>query len=352
MRDRATINPEMFILARESRGLTQNELKDKMGVIQGTISKVEQGILRPSEDLIGKFSEHLSYPKSFFYQQGHRYPPAAPFHRKRQSLSRSLQSQIEAIANIRNLHISKLLDQVDLTSSILTLQPEEYKHGPVEIAHAVRHFWRLPRGPINDLTAVMEHAGMIVIFADFGTHLIDGITFITTIQHPVVYINKDIPTDRMRLTLAHELGHIVMHDIPRENMEEEAFLFAGEFLAPGDEIGPYLHNLSLDMLARLKPYWKMAMSALIMRAKHLKKITADEERRLWAKMNYYGYMQHEPIQLDLPPEKPSLMDEVVEYHQKDLGYSNDELCKLLAIHDEDLRRWYIPKRVERLRVVK
>ncbi len=354
MRAQATINPEMFILARESRGLTQNELKDRMGITQGIISKVEQGFLRPSEDLVNSFSEHLHYPPEFFFQVGFRYPPTAPFHRKRQALSKKLQSQIESTFNIRNLHVRDFLNQVDLDTSVISLDPDDYnQNGPAEIAKAVRQYWRIPRGPIKNLTSIMESAGVIIIRTDFGTTLIDGIAFITETQHPVIYINKDIPADRERLTLAHELGHIIMHNCPKPNMEEEAYLFAGEFLAPGDEIGPYLNDISLDTLARLKPYWKIAMSALIMRAKHLNKLDQDEERRIWARMNYHGYKQREPVQLDFPPEEPAMLKEIIEHHLDDLGFSVLELCRMLAIYEDDFRRWWYPQDIQKkLRIIK
>ena len=233
MRAQTTINPEMFILARESRGLTQNELKDRMDVTQGIISKVEQGLMLPSDDLITSFSKHLRYPREFFFRVGDRYPPASPFHRKRQALP-EVQAQVEAISNIRNLHIPELLDAFDITSSVRTMDPDDYKrNGPVEIAKAIRQYWKLPRGPINNLTSVMEGAGIVIIYTDFGTSLIDGITFITDIKHPVIYINKGMPTDRIRLTLAHELGHIIMHNIPKPTMEDGAIYLLVSFWLPG-----------------------------------------------------------------------------------------------------------------------
>ncbi|MBK7012326.1 MAG: ImmA/IrrE family metallo-endopeptidase [Xanthomonadales bacterium] len=45
----------------------------------------------------------------------------------------------------------------------------------------------------------------------------------------MIFINKDVPGDRWRFTLAHELAHLVMHDIPKPDMEDEADEFASEF---------------------------------------------------------------------------------------------------------------------------
>jgi Zn-dependent peptidase ImmA (M78 family) len=57
---------------------------------------------------------------------------------------------------------------------------------------------------------------------------------------------KVIPGDRERLTLAHEVGHVVMHHLPtEEDPEDEANLFAATFLMPADDIHGDLGNLTL-----------------------------------------------------------------------------------------------------------
>lgn len=58
---------------------------------------------------------------------------------------------------------------------------------------------------------------------------------------------KNIPADRLRATLAHELGHLVLHmndnSISKErNIEDEAWLFAGEFLLPVEGLRKQLIN--------------------------------------------------------------------------------------------------------------
>ena len=59
-------NSEMLILARESRGLTQQECAIKCQISQGEQSKIETGIKDPSDDLILKFSSVLRYAPLFF----------------------------------------------------------------------------------------------------------------------------------------------------------------------------------------------------------------------------------------------------------------------------------------------
>jgi len=347
----------MFILARESRGLTQVQLKDKMKVSQAVISRVEQGFLKASDDLIKNFSDNLQYPESFFFEPGYRYPPATPFHRKKKALPKRIQSMIEAKANIRRGHITKLLNAVEfIDTKVRHLDLCEYNDDPSEIARAIRRAWMLPRGPIENVTKTLENSGIIVVFWDFGTPLLDGFTLLTDNAPPIIYINSDMSGDRIRFTLSHELGHVTMHSTPTSTMEDEADLFASEFLMPSDEIGPYLNHtpvnqINLNRLASLKLYWKASMAALLKKASHLKKITYNQERYLWSQMAKYGYLKREPVQFDLSVEYPSLLQEILDLYSNELSYSNYELSELMALHEEEFSELYLPH-TQKLRVVK
>lgn len=269
----------MLILARESRGVTQSGLAEAVGVTQAAISRAEKGLSGISDELLETIATNLEYPVSFFYKAGHRYPPSTPFHRKRKALPKKTQYQIEALANIRTLHLDNLLQSVEfLENKIRYLDLDDYNDDPREIARAVRSYLKLPRGPIKNLTNVLEDIGIIIIHCDFGTPLIDGFTLIARKNHPVIFLNQDIPGDRMRFTLAHEFGHMVMHEVPKSTMEEEANGFASEFLVPGQEIRPSFSEVTLRTLATLKPYWKVSMAALLECAYQIGKISSNQRR--------------------------------------------------------------------------
>ncbi len=108
---------------------------------------------------------------------------------------------------------------------------------------------------------------------------------------PLFYLNADTPADRLRFTLAHELGHIVMHhqQTNEANVEEEADRFAAEFLMPEQEIGTSLYALNIPKLTRLKGYWKVSMGAILRRARDIGKITDRQYRNLWEQMSRLGF---------------------------------------------------------------
>jgi Zn-dependent peptidase ImmA (M78 family) len=158
---------------------------------------------------------------------------------------------------------------------------------------------------------------------------------------PLFFVNRSAPPDRYRYTLAHEIGHIVMHAMPSVAMEKEADQFAAEFLMPRREIRTHFARpFTLQKAAELKPHWKVAMSALIRRAHDLDMISDRYYRGLMTQMSRHGYRLHEPVALD--PEEPSIVQAVIDVHTNAHGYSIQELANLALLSVDDFNRYYPP----------
>lgn len=335
----SNVNHNMVILARESRSLTQSELALRMDVSQGWISKIEQGLLEIPDDILQRLSEILYYPVEFFRQSGVIYPSWSFQYRKRAAMSQKDNHKIQANINIRRLQIQRLLGAVDIdTSKLLHLSVEEYP-SPSSIAQAIRSAWMLPRGPIVNLVKTVEDAGILVLFCDFQNHYFDGVTLITPELIPMIFVNSDIPGDRLRFTIAHELGHIIMHRFPSETMEDEANQFAAEFLLPQADILPDLQNLTLQKLADLKRHWKVSMAAILKRAKDLEAITDRSYRTLQMNMSAKGMRTQEPI--PIPKENPTLLKEILQLYYTELGYSESDLSKSLLLNFNEFQEYYV-----------
>lgn len=340
------VDPNKITLARESRGYTQKKLSEILCVSQGRVSRMERGALVVPDDLLARLIEKLKYPKEFFLEPTYIFKPISPFHRKRKRLPKKIQNQLEAEANIQHLHISKLLNAVEVPDHVLYQDLEELNITPQQAAIRLRQYWRLPRGPIENVTQCLEDAGIIVVHHDFGTALTDGFSMIVKDLPPMVFINSNTPGDRLRFTLAHELGHIVMHSIFTLEIEDEANAFAAEFLMPEDEIKPYLKNLSFKKfrkLADLKRYWGCSIASFIYQADVFGTIAKNQARYLWTQYRKMGYHRKEPI--DIPIEKPYLMDELIDLHVNDLDYSVSEMCELLMCSQSDYRTLYKHKKL-------
>jgi Zn-dependent peptidase ImmA (M78 family) len=170
---------------------------------------------------------------------------------------------------------------------------------------------------------------------------VDAISQWTPDMPPVFFINEEIPGDRLRFTLAHELGHVIMHQVltldPRD-MEREADRFAAEFLMPAKEITNDFSSVTLADLVRMKAYWKVSMAALAKRAHDLGKLTPRQYRALFEQMSKLGYRTKEPE--PIPVEEPMLANEILDVYRDEKQYSIPELSRLVVLHPHEFRAVY------------
>jgi Zn-dependent peptidase ImmA (M78 family)/transcriptional regulator with XRE-family HTH domain len=322
--------------------MTQSELAVAIGVTQSKISKLEDGLLPTlsAEDL-ENLSRVLDRPHHFFMQWGESRAACASFYRKKSALPVKLLNRCDARMNIQRIQIEKLVKDAEMeTKSLPRIDPDECIGGPVEVARLVRKTWGMPRGPVKNLTELVEDAGIVVVPFDFGTNKLDGLSVLGDGRVPIIFINPAFPAGRQRFTLAHELGHIVMHTIPKPEMEDEAHAFAGEFLMPEADIISSFYPIGLDQLARLKLHWRVSMQALLKRGCDLGAITERYGRYLWMQMGKFGYRNREPHEEQIPHEHPSLLKELVDLHLSDLEYTKHELAHALMMSERDFEQTY------------
>lgn len=340
-----TVNPEMLTLARESRGLTQTVLAKKSGITQYNISRYEGGLIPIPEVALKRLSEVLKHSLSFFYQQDRRHATDL-FYRKRKALPVAHLRKIEAEMNILRMHVEQLLRnvEIDVLNSFDCATLYDWDVSPKDLASRLRLRWGAPMGPVPDLVQLLESAGGIVIPLNFETPKIDAISLRGN-YFPLFFVNMQVPGDRMRFTLAHEIGHVLMHAIPGPDDEAEANQFASAFLLPEEAVLADLRPpINIRQLAQLKAKWKVSMQAMIMRASDLRVITEKERQRLFMRMSQLGYRKREPV--PIAPEQPRLLGKLLDFHQEDLHYSVDELCKTLNIWDDrEFNRLYYPERL-------
>lgn len=340
--DAVGANYEMITLARQSRGLTQSELAHRLGTSQGHLSKMEAGTLPISAETVEALSRVLDYPASFFMQNDRIFGASTSefFHRKRSSIPAKVLDKIHAQLNIRRMHVARLMRSTDVPISVPKFDPDEF-HGDVEeIARAVRAMWQLPRGPVKNIVQAIEDAGGIVIRMRFDTAKVDAVSWWTPGDPPIFAVNETMPADRERLTLGHELGHLVMHNAVRPDMEDEANRFAAAFLMPAEDIRSQLRGASMQSLAGLKVHWRVSMQALLVQAERTGAIPPGRAKSLWIQISRAGYRTREPAELDFPKEETSLLSELVGLHVSDLKYDAAQLSGLLNVHEHELAASY------------
>lgn len=351
------IRPEMIELRRRMLGLSQTEIAKRLEIGQGTLSKMEQGLKGISTEMLPSLSESLSCHPSFFSLPERLYGgpiSAAPMYRKKASVGIKVIDRLMAQLNVRIGHIRKLLLQADIRPELVcpVYELEDYNDDPTEIARLVRRAWMMPTGPVRNLVELLERAGYLIIECDMNDSGLSGVSYRIHDLPPMIFINKSQPMDRYRFTLAHELGHLVMHRLPTHTMEEEANSFASEFLMPSIDIGPHLTQLTLEKAAYMKPFWRTSIAAIVYRAKTLNRITQGQYEYIWRQISAKGWRVNEPVQLEVGNEVPSLLKALFAFMQDQMGYTEQELVQVLGLYYDELREMYPFANKPRMRLVK
>jgi len=332
----SSVNPEMLRVARISRERTQTEVAAAIGIKQPTYSKIESGLVAGDEHL-RELAHTLGYPESFFLQSDRVWGTASPHHRRRKTVSTSRLQELEANLNVIRLQVKRLSASVEIVPpfDVPTIDLD-VAGSAAEVAREVRRHWRMPSGPVPSVTRAVEDAGVIIVERPMAEKL-EAISVWGPGEAPVILINGIFPVDRKRQTLAHELGHLVMHvaDVT-DDPEGEAHEFAREFLMPSIEIRPELSNLNAGMLPDLKRRWRCSMRNFVYHARSLGIITNDQARYLFMRLNMEFGAKREPI--DLPPEPPTLLREMIERHLGELNYSVSELAETVNADPDEFRK--------------
>lgn len=342
---KSLVNPEMLTMAREIRGMTQKELSRKCGINQGKISRYEGGIVTVLESDLGRLANTLNFPEEFFRLDEKRYgvDPSAVFHRKRSSLSAIDRKRIDSLTNLHRISAAILFEQFEqITQFSIPDIPIDQYTAISDIAENVRAIWNVPSGPVKGLMNYLEQARCLVFEYEFGTDKLDETAQWIEPYYPVMLVNSSAPADRIRFSIAHALGHLVLHrnTIPTTTIEDEANEFAAAFLMPEEDIIDDLERVTIQRMIELKPKWGVSIAALIRRAKTLGVIGQRRYTSLFQQLSRLGYRKREPF--PIPREKPQLAKLLLDSYKKDLDYSDKELAQLLRISIEDFYKWYYP----------
>lgn len=306
-------DPVMLATARQARGLTQAELAREAGLSQAFVSKAEAGQVELDGERLSRVADILRYPAALLSLdvKVHSLVSTCAFHRKRSSLPVSKIKQVHALLDLARVQAEALLGEIPGPEVRLPRMPPSKAAGvsPRDVARRVRVGLGLVDGPVQDLTEAVEDAGVVILSWDLASRQGDAVSQWLDGHRPIVLMYSAAPGDRQRYSLAHELGHAVMHTEPVDEQEDQADQFASELLMPAKVIGAELGNLDMATLARLKVRWGVSMAALIRRARDLGVISDYRYKELNIELSKAGWRSREPV--EVPPEHPQLIIEAV-----------------------------------------
>jgi Zn-dependent peptidase ImmA (M78 family)/transcriptional regulator with XRE-family HTH domain len=311
------VNGQRVKQARELRKLTQTELARRVGVSQSTIAKMEVSVRECESATIEAIAFQTGYPVSFFQQGlGPEFPLGSLLFRCRASLAGTEKASIRQMAMLE----FEIAEGLSAKIKPIPLHlPSFNGEDPAAAARVTRATLGLPPDePIPNLINKLERNGVFVLALPSAHDKFDAFSLWsdTDPRKPIIVVGQDRPGDRLRLTCAHELGHLVLHKSPRGNLagiEEEAQKFGAEFLLPEDAMKREISRSStLTDIAALKPRWGVSIQALVYRAHDLGIINARQYRYMFEQISRLGWRKCEPENLNIVPEKPRLFRKLAE----------------------------------------
>lgn len=312
------IRGERIRQVRELNEWTQKDLAQRLGVTQPYIAQVEQGVVKPSEHIVDMLVLQTGFPPTFFHEELASFPEGSLLFRSRASASAKRQAQARQLGSL-GFHLATRLAQ-QVTRIQVRLPKVEEMHGdPVTAARYTRSMWGLPPDtPIPNVINAAEKSGVLVLAlpGPYETWEAFSVWAGDDNDRPVVVVTSGVPGDRLRLSVGHEIGHLVLHDPPTGTpgaLEDEAYAFAAELLMPEQAMRDIMvPPITLTLLADLKSAWKVSIQALMKRARDLDLVTAYQYTSLNQQIARLGWRKQEPRAEDVPVEKPRALMKMVE----------------------------------------
>jgi Zn-dependent peptidase ImmA (M78 family) len=158
------------------------------------------------------------------------------------------------------------------------------------------------------MTSLLEEKHIRVFFIE-APDSFDACTFWAD-GRPCIVARKNLPGDRLRFNLAHELGHLVIQtpdEGDKRTREKPTMHFASAFLVPSPvvkrELGETRKKLGLRELHILKMKYGLSISAWVFRAKDLGIIAESCAKGLFMYLKK-NFGKREPWADEFPPESP------------------------------------------------
>ncbi len=342
------IVPATLQAARLARGLSLSALSKLCGISAPTLSRIETGARSASDDEINRIAAALSYPVAALCR-----PLVSPslglsgfYHRKLSSAAARPVNAIENRCLLDVVALRELLGMVDYQQpkAVLSIHLDDAKGSAEQAANMVRLAWRLPRGPVRNLCAEVESRGCVVIHNNFDLPKMDALYQKVRGLPPIFWVNSVKPLDRVRWSLAHELGHLVLHEeepVDDKLAEDQANEFASAFLMPrADFRSECPSRLNIPTLVELKRRWRCSMQAIIRRAHDVGRIDKRQYTNLMIALTKKGWRTGEPY--PIAPESPQLLANAVRTCLSEFELSVEELADRIAVPVEQIVEWMQP----------
>lgn len=340
------------------------QLAKEIGVTEQAVWQYENGYVSPKLEIVNKMKSLFKVKSSYFYRNDLLENGNLADNIRIQSIayrSETINSTIKTQSELVHVKfldafIKKIAKKIKYPPNILlglrrkvikflnSNQDLDREEQIKAIAILARDEIRLPHNTNKNLLFYLEKAGAFVFEKSIGD-TIDAYSLWTEDDYPYIVIGTiKKSAARRNFDLAHELGHLLLHYKVEFNIldkqtykkiEEEANLFASEFLLPEEEFRKDCLNLikvsNPDSYIDLKMKWMVSLQALAMRANKLEILTHQQFRYFFMSINKKGYRKIEPLDNDIPIERPMKIQSILQLLFEKGEYSVSSLIDDLKV---------------------
>ncbi|NQT86005.1 ImmA/IrrE family metallo-endopeptidase [bacterium] len=308
---------ERIRLARRRAGLSLRSLAPAVGVSHAAISKYERDEDVPSSGVLQRLAKALDVKIDFFFRTV-QVSLSTPQYRALKRVPAKVKDSILA-------DVQERLERYIATEEIIggtaeadaDLPRQKWQVDSLEQAEdaaaRLRKRWKLGLDEIENVVALLEEKGIKIALVD-PRNGFDALTLLVNDAVPAIALSRDMPGDRQRFNVCHELGHLVMDCARDVDEEKAAHRFATAFLVPADTaravLGEARHKIGLHELYLLKHRFGLSMQAWIYRAKDLGILGAPDVAAFFQEFGKRGWCKAEPGE-PYPSEEPRRMERLV-----------------------------------------
>lgn len=282
-----------LINARKIRCISQRELCSRLNnkVSSTAIEKYEKALMMPSSDVLIEISKALNFTLDYFFR-----PFVIPIDdtkfefrkksslgaKKIESMKCQVVSEIERYLEIENISENNVKFTLDYSNTII-----ENESDAMIAANRLRKDLNIGSDAIVSAIELLENNGIKIIEIEHDEKFSGTCNKAGDV--PVIVINKNMSPERKRITIFHELGHLLLHFADGVNEEQLCTIFANEVLIPSDKfkklIGESRHGISLVELQAIQKEYGISVDAQMAKAAQLNIITSNRYSSFHKKKN-------------------------------------------------------------------
>ncbi len=315
--------------ARVIQRLKAQAVAERADMTPDRYSRLENSLSTTVDmDRAHRLARALEFPVKFLAA-----PPVTPVQRgsllfrAKKAMTKGEEDQLVAWARlVGDLIQSSVYESVRLPYLKLPRTPNGTN--PIDAAQLTRKALGIGNEePIPHLTRSLERGGIYIAVLDFAAelHAKHHDAFSTwlgpTFEWALIAVRATSSWERTRLSIAHELGHLVMHYIRRDgDLEAEAYAFAAELLLPRSVLFDcWPQPATLMSLMPLKRTWGVSLAGLIEHGYRNGLLAEGQRTNLYKQLSNKKdrlsgerWRVKEPGWGDREPERPKLIAKVAE----------------------------------------